>query len=160
MKYAFQLQYKKNPHCSSNDIYSWFFLSFFWVNDAFVAVMVWLRMVSTSVLLQLYSLLSIELNYKRSSTSLTWGKGSDYLNAFHDIIHIVYMCFLIKIMHNINSLEKCSVEKKNSCILPGLSQIFLSQDFSRLENLYLIIFLVFKLFQCVWEPWERSLLNI
>ena len=25
----------------------------------------------------------------------------------------MYMCFLIKIVHNINSLEKCSVEKKS-----------------------------------------------
>ena len=88
---------------------------------AFVAVMVWLRMASTSVLLQLRSQLTIELNYKRSSTSLTGGKGSDYLNAFHDIIHIMYMCFLIKIVHNINSLEKCSVEKK----IPVFFQDFL-----------------------------------
>ena len=72
----------------------------------------------------------------------------------------MYMCFLIKIVHNINSLEKCSVEKKIPVFSPDLSQIFLSQDFSRLENLHLIIFLVFKLSQCVREPWEGSLLNI
>ena len=89
--------------------------------------MVWLRMASTSVLLQLHSLLSIELNYKRSSTSLTLGKGSDYLNAFHDIIHIMYMCFRIKIVHNINSLEKCSVEKK----IPVFFQDFLKFFFPR-----------------------------
>ena len=26
--YAFQLQYEKKPHCSSNDIYSWFYFHF------------------------------------------------------------------------------------------------------------------------------------
>ena len=63
-------------------------------------------------------------------------------------------------MHNINSLEKMFCWEKNSSIPSGLSQIFLSQDFSRLENLYSIIFLVFKLFQCVWEPWEGGIFSI
>ena len=36
--------------------------------------------------------------------------------------------------------------KKNSSSLQGLSQSFISQDFSKFEYLYLITFLVFKLF--------------
>ena len=58
-----------------------------------------LRTASTSALLQLHSLLSVEQNSKRSSTFLTWGKGSHYHNDFHNIIHMFKLCI-------INSLEK------------------------------------------------------
>ena len=55
---------------------------------------------------------------------------------------------------HLSLLEKYSILisyllKESSIILPGLSQIFLSQDFSRPENLF-DHFLVFKLFpECV-----------
>ena len=92
--------------------------------------------------IQLHSMLSIGLNNKRSSTFLTRRKGSHYLNAFHNMF---FLKGTWSKSHIINSLEKMFCWKK-CIILPGLSQIFLSRDFSRPENLYLIISLVFKLF--------------
>ena len=119
----------KKTHCSSNGIYSFFF-SFFRGNVAFVAIMVWLSMVSTSVLLQLHSLLSTELNNKRSSTFLTWGQGSHYLKAFHNIIHMFFLKRTWSKLCVINSLEKMFCWKKfqyssrtfSNFSLPGLFQ--------------------------------------
>ena len=45
--------------------------------------MVWIILASISVLRHLHSLLSVELNRERSSTSLTSGKSSNYLNNPH-----------------------------------------------------------------------------
>ena len=63
----------------------------FLVNVAFVAIMVWIIMAIISVLLHLDSLVSVELNSERSSTSLTLGKGSLYLSAFQKIIHMFFL---------------------------------------------------------------------
>ena len=117
-----------------NSIYSCFF---FWVYITFVAIMVWLTMASTPVFLQLHSPLSIQLNNKRSSTSLTWGKGSHYLNAFHDIIHI--MLFLKRTWSKLcinNSLEKMFCWKKFQYSSRSFSKFY----FSGLFQVWIFIF--------------------
>ena len=63
----------------------------FLVNVAFVAIIVWIIMAIISVLLHLDSLVSVELNSERSSTSLTLGKGGLYLNVFQKIIHMFFL---------------------------------------------------------------------
>ena len=101
-------------------------------------------MASTPVLLQLHSLLSIQLNNKRSGTSLTWGKGSHYLNAFHNIIHMMF--FLKRTWSKlciINSLEKMFCWKKIPVVFKG----FLKVLFSGLFQVWIFILDYFPGFQ-------------
>ena len=149
--FAFQLQYVKNTHWSSNSIYSCFFL-FFWVYVAFVAIMVWLTMASIPVLLELHSLLSIQVNNKRSTTFLTWGKGSHYLNAFHNIIHTMF--FLERTWSKlciINSWEKMFCWKK----IPVFFQDFLKFLFPRTFQVWIFIFDYFPGFQAFSSLFEN-----
>ena len=69
----------------------------------------------------------------------------------------MYMCFLIKIVHNINSLEECSVEKKIPVFFQDFLKFFFPWTFPGLR-IYDRSFSWFSSFSsvCVWEP-DQSL---